>query len=148
MLITNALFNPHHLFHPSPTTLPSGNYQSVSWFLSLSFSLFAHLSYGCVFFFFFLDFYTECWTLFRHAIKLLKISLIHLRFAFTFIIRAGPKQSHRANFCSLLLKTLYNALCIITSSYFGWWKHELFPALDELQESFGSLNPKKHNLLF
>lgn len=52
-----------------------------------------------------------------------------------------------ANFCSLLPKTLYNALCITRSFYFGCWECEVFPALDELQELFGSINPETHDLL-
>lgn len=38
---TRALLNPHHLFHPSPHPFPSGNHQfeSISWFVSLSFFL-------------------------------------------------------------------------------------------------------------
>ena len=48
VLITSALLNPHHLFLPSPTLLPSGNHQFVrhSWVcfsICLTLSLFLSL---------------------------------------------------------------------------------------------------------
>lgn len=37
--------------------------------------------------------YKECWTLFRHAVQLLRISLVLLRFAFSFFICSGLEHS-------------------------------------------------------
>lgn len=75
----------------------------------------------------------SCWGLLSHF--------------FFYESRSRAVLKSRANFCSLL-RTLYNVLCIIRSFYFGWWEHELFSALDECQELFGSINPDTHHLLF